>query len=54
MTSFAMCVQGVWENCPIRKNDSFRAFEEVFREAQARDVDMVLLGECRPREKAFQ
>lgn len=38
--------QGVWEKCPIRKNDSFRTFEEVFKLAQEKEVDLVLLGEA--------
>jgi len=36
--------QGVWEKDQIRKHDSFVAFEEVLKQAQELNVDLVLLG----------
>eukprot|EP00192_Tetraselmis_astigmatica_P007580 CAMPEP_0117669346 /NCGR_PEP_ID=MMETSP0804-20121206/12080_1 /TAXON_ID=1074897 /ORGANISM="Tetraselmis astigmatica, Strain CCMP880" /LENGTH=749 /DNA_ID=CAMNT_0005477391 /DNA_START=78 /DNA_END=2327 /DNA_ORIENTATION=+ len=35
---------GVYENDPVRKNDSFEAFEEVLQKAVETNSDMVLLG----------
>jgi len=35
---------GYLENDPIRGNDSFITFEEIFKIAKAREVDFVLLG----------
>ena len=37
-------MQGVWEKDPVRKDDSFETFDEIFRIALERDVDFVLLG----------
>lgn len=37
-------MQGVWESDPIRKDDSFETFEEIFKIAKAQKVDFVLLG----------
>ena len=37
-------MQGVWERDPIRKDDSFRTFEEIFQIAKELQVDLVLLG----------
>lgn len=37
-------LQGVWENDPVRKDDSFRTFEEIFEIAKQHRADMVLLG----------
>lgn len=37
--------QGVWEKDEVRKDDSFRSFEEVFEIAARNDADLVLLGE---------
>jgi hypothetical protein len=37
-------IQGVWESDPIRKDDSFETFEEIFKIAHAQKVDFVLLG----------
>lgn len=37
-------MQGVWEKDEIRKDDSFRAFEEVLKTATQLNVDFVLLG----------
>jgi double-strand break repair protein MRE11 len=37
-------LQGVWERDACRKDDSFEAFNEVLELANARSVDMVLLG----------
>lgn len=34
----------MWENDPVRKDDSFRTFEEIFEIAASNKVDMVLLG----------
>ena len=36
--------QGVWEKDEVRKDDSFRSFEEVFEIAAGNNSDMVLLG----------
>lgn len=36
--------QGVWEKDEVRRDDSFRAFEEVLQLAAKLEVDMVLLG----------
>ena len=35
---------GYLERDPVRGNDSFTAFEEIFEHAVEHDVDMVLLG----------
>jgi len=35
---------GYMESDPLRKEDSFEAFEEIFKEASKRKVDCVLLG----------
>ena len=37
-------MQGVWEKDPVRKDDSFVSFDEIFKIALERDVDFVLLG----------
>ncbi len=37
-------MQGVWEKDPVRRDDSFETFDEIFRIALERDVDFVLLG----------
>lgn len=39
-----MFLQGVWEDDPIRKDDSFNTFEEIFSIAKSWNVDFVLLG----------
>lgn len=36
--------RGVWEKDELRKDDSFRTFEEVFKIAREYECDMVLLG----------
>lgn len=35
---------GVWEKDPVRRDDSFATFEEIFDVAERYDADMVLLG----------
>ena len=42
--AYLSVVQGVWERDPIRKDDSFRTFEEIFQIAKELQVDLVLLG----------
>lgn len=39
-----MTSQGVWEKDEIRKDDSFRAFEEVLELAVQNNVDFILLA----------
>lgn len=39
-----LCYQGVCERDPIRGDDSFQTFEEIFKIAKERKVDFVLLG----------
>ena len=39
-----MCLQGVWENDDVRKDDSFNSFEEIFEIAAQQNADLVLLG----------